>query len=161
MGLLFHPDHPRLVCCNDFKGGSKARCPSQLSRGAYPIRGKLCTRANALVQPQYILPCHSSWLSYLRPPVPRQLNIKWTQSWVALPPGPSWTVISMITALYQWVIQTFVGWLGDLGIPGPRPLWLYAFQAGLIREGAMCAAYDCARISVRASWRNAGASVEQ
>ena len=26
------------------------------------------------------------------------------------------------------------------GIPGPRPLWLYAFGAGLIREGAMGAA---------------------
>jgi hypothetical protein len=31
-GSPFSPDHPRLVCCNDFKGGSKARCSSSTTR---------------------------------------------------------------------------------------------------------------------------------
>src|SRR6266436_8877424 len=55
MGLLFHPTTPRLVCCNDFKGGSKARCSSSTPRSCedfchrhivYVINGDLWSSAH-------------------------------------------------------------------------------------------------------------------
>src|SRR6266436_91732 len=36
-GSPFSPDHPRLVCCNDFKGGSKARCSSSTDSSSVAI----------------------------------------------------------------------------------------------------------------------------
>src|SRR5262245_31144445 len=36
-GSPFSPDHPPLVCCNDFKGGSKARCPSSPNSSSFAI----------------------------------------------------------------------------------------------------------------------------
>ena len=37
MGLLFQPTAPGLVCCNDFKGGSKARCSSSTNSSSVAI----------------------------------------------------------------------------------------------------------------------------
>jgi hypothetical protein len=37
MGLRFQPTIPRLVCCNDFKGGSKARCSSSTNSSSVAI----------------------------------------------------------------------------------------------------------------------------
>ena len=36
-GSPFSPDHPRLVCCNDFKGGRKARCSSSTNSSSVAI----------------------------------------------------------------------------------------------------------------------------
>ena len=36
-GSPFSPDHPRLVCCDDFKGGSKARYSSSTNSSSIAI----------------------------------------------------------------------------------------------------------------------------